>query len=74
MASPSPPSSAMASKSRASRLAEALVAERRLGWINPARRLGNDFEATIDSALAWLLIALAFLLTRRLARLSGQET
>jgi len=41
------------------------------GWINRARRLAKDFEATIESALAWLLIALAFLLTRRLARLAG---
>ena len=50
------------------------VVERTLGWINRARRLAKDFGATIASALAWLLIALAFLLTRRLARLSGQET
>src|SRR5271165_661943 len=50
------------------------VVERTFGWINRARRLAKDFEATIDSALAWLLIALAFLLTRRLARLSGQQT
>ncbi len=50
------------------------VVDRTLGWINRARRLAKDFEATIASALAWLLIALAFLLTRRLARLSGQET
>lgn len=50
------------------------VVERTLGWINRARRLAKDFEATIESALAWLLIALAFLLTRRLARLSPQQT
>src|ERR1700677_1962489 len=48
------------------------VVERTLGWINRARRLAKDFEATIESALAWLLIALAFLLMRRLARLSTQ--
>ena len=48
------------------------VVERTLGWINRARRLAKDFEATIASALAWLLIALPFLLTRRLARLSTQ--
>ena len=47
------------------------VVERTFGWINRARRLAKDFEATIESALAWLLIALAFLLTRRLAPLSG---
>ena len=44
------------------------VVERTLGWINRARRLSKDFEATIESALAWLQLALAFLLMRRLAR------
>ena len=44
------------------------VVERTFGWINRARRLAKDFEATIESALAWLQIALAFLLMRRLAR------
>ena len=39
-----------------------------------ARRLAKDFEATVEPSLAWLLIALAFLLTRRLARLSGPQT
>lgn len=50
------------------------VVERTFGWINRARRLAKDFEATIESSLAWLLIALAFLLTRRLARIAGQQT
>jgi transposase len=53
-------------------LSKRWVAERTLGWINRARRLAKDFEATIESALAWLLIELAFLLTRRLARASSQ--
>lgn len=44
------------------------VVERTFGWINRARRLAKDFEATIESALAWLNLALAFLLMRRLAR------
>ena len=44
------------------------VVERTLGWINRARRLSKDFEATINSALAWLELALAFLIMRRLAR------
>ena len=44
------------------------VVERTLGWINRARRLSKDFEANIESALAWLQLALAFLLMRRLAR------
>lgn len=44
------------------------VVERTLGWINRARRLSKDFEPTIESAFAWLQLALAFLLIRRLAR------
>jgi transposase len=44
------------------------VVERTFGWINRARRLSKDFEATTESALAWLQLALAFLLMRRLAR------
>jgi transposase len=44
------------------------VVERTLGWINRARRLSKDFEATIESSLAWLQLAIAFLLMRRLAR------
>lgn len=45
------------------------VVERTLGWTNRARRLSKDFEATMESSLAWLHTALAFLLMRRLARL-----
>ena len=44
------------------------VVERTFGWINRARRLSKDFEATIESSLGWLQIALAFMLLRRLAR------
>jgi transposase len=44
------------------------VVERTLGWINRARRLAKDFETTIESSLAWLYLALAFPLMRRLAR------
>jgi transposase len=39
------------------------VIERTFSWINRARRFAKDFEATIEYALAWLLIALTFLLT-----------
>jgi len=49
------------------------VVERTFGWINRARRLAKDFEATNESSLAWLLIALAFLLTRRLAKFSSRH-
>ena len=47
------------------------VVERTFGWLNRARRLSKDFEATIESALAWLMAALAFLLMRRQCRLVG---
>jgi transposase len=48
------------------------VVERTFGWINCARRLAKDFEMTKKSSLAWMLVALALQLTRRLARLSPQ--
>ena len=48
------------------------VVERTFGWINRARRLAKDFEATSESSLAWLLVAVAFLLMRRLARSTPQ--
>jgi transposase len=50
------------------------VIERTLGWLNRARRLAKDFEATIESSLAWLFIALGFLLMRRLARTQIKAT
>ena len=37
-------------------------------WLNRNRRLAKDFEATIASAEAWLMIASVKLLSRRLAR------
>ncbi len=44
------------------------VVERSFAWIGSCRRLAKDFEATIASAVAWILIAHIRLLTRRLAR------
>lgn len=44
------------------------VVERTFAWLGRCRRLAKDFEATIESAVAWLLIAHIRLLTRRLAR------
>jgi putative transposase len=44
------------------------VVERTLAWSNRCRRLAKDFEATIASATAWLLLAHIRLLVRRLAR------
>ncbi len=44
------------------------VVERTLAWLGRCRRLAKDFEATIESAVAWILVAHIRLLTRRLAR------
>jgi putative transposase len=44
------------------------VIERTFAWFGRNRRLAKDFERTIASAEAWLLIASVRLLTRRLAR------
>ena len=44
------------------------VVERTIAWINRNRRLAKDFEATIERALAWIIIASIKLLTRRVAR------
>jgi len=44
------------------------VVERTFAWLNRNRRLAKDFEASIESALAWLMIASVKLLTRRIAQ------
>jgi transposase len=44
------------------------VVERTIAWLNRNRRLAKDFEATVESAYAWLMIASVKLLSRRLAR------
>jgi putative transposase len=44
------------------------VVERTFAWLGRRRRLAKDFEATIASAEAWVLIAHINLLCRRLAR------
>jgi len=42
--------------------------ERTLGWLNRSRRLAKDFEALIESSHAWVMLAIGFLLLRRVAR------
>jgi putative transposase len=42
--------------------------ERTFAWLGRRRRLAKDFEGTIASAEAWIMIASVCLLTRRLAR------
>lgn len=44
------------------------VIERTFAWLGRSRRLAKDFEATIASATAWLLLANIRILNRRLAR------
>jgi putative transposase len=44
------------------------VVERTFAWFGRNRRLAKDFEATIASAQAWIMIANLRLLARRLAR------
>jgi transposase len=43
------------------------VVERTFAWLGRCRRLAKDFEGSVASAVAWLLIAHLRLLTRRLA-------
>jgi len=45
------------------------VVERTFAWLNRNRRLAKDFEATLESALAWLFLATVKLLMRRLGRM-----
>lgn len=44
------------------------VIERTFAWLGRNRRLAKDFEATIASAEAWIMVASVRLLSRRLAR------
>jgi len=46
------------------------VVERTLAWLNRNRRLAKDFEASLESALAWLFLASVKLLVRRLGRIT----
>jgi transposase len=50
------------------RLPRRWVVERTIAWLNRNRRLAKDFEATLESAQAWLFIASVKLLSHRLAR------
>ncbi|WP_029074201.1 transposase, partial [Kaistia adipata] len=44
------------------------VVERTFAWLGRNRRLAKDYEATIASAHAWLMIACIKLLVRRLSQ------
>ena len=43
------------------------VVERTFAWFGRNRRLAKDFEETIESSMAWLLLASVQLMTRRIA-------
>jgi putative transposase len=43
------------------------VVERTFGWLGRYRRLSKDYEQSVASSLAWLRLALIWLLVRRLA-------
>ncbi len=43
------------------------VVERTFAWFGRNRRLAKDFETTIESSTAWLLMASIQLMTRRIA-------
>ncbi len=45
------------------------MVERTFGYLRRCRRLSRDFERSIASALAWLLLALSHVLMRRLGRM-----
>ncbi|WP_082463710.1 IS5 family transposase [Sphingomonas sp. Leaf17] len=45
------------------------VVERTIAWLNRCRRLAKDWEASIASAEAWLIIASIRRMTRRIAKL-----
>jgi len=49
------------------------VVERTLAWLNRNRRLAKDFEASLESALAWLYLASVKLLLRRSGRLQHSK-
>ena len=44
------------------------VVERTFAWLGRCRRLAKDFEASITSAVAWVLVAHIRTITRRIAR------
>jgi len=45
-----------------------LAVERTLAWLNRNRRLVKDFEATIESAKTWMMIASVKLMIRKMAK------
>jgi transposase len=48
------------------------VVERTLAWLNLCRRLAKDWEGSIESSEAWLLVASIRQLSRRIAKAANQ--
>ena len=48
------------------------VVERTIAWLNRNRRLGKDFERTVESATTWLFIASVNQITRRITNAGNQ--
>jgi putative transposase len=44
------------------------IVERTFGWANRARRLAKGFDALLTSSQSWFMLAMSFLLIRRIAR------
>jgi putative transposase len=44
------------------------IVERTFGWLGRSRRLSKDFEGLCETVEAWILIAMIYLMTKRLAR------
>ncbi|MCW5796791.1 MAG: IS5 family transposase, partial [Nitrospira sp.] len=45
------------------------IVERTFGWLERSRRLSKDYEALCETVVAWILIAMIHLMTKRLAKL-----
>jgi putative transposase len=44
------------------------IVERTFGWFGRSRRLSKDYEALCETVEAWILIAMIYLMTKRLGR------
>jgi putative transposase len=45
------------------------IVERTFAWLGRSRRLSKDYEALCETVEAWILIAMIYLMTKRLAKL-----
>jgi len=44
------------------------IVERTFAWLGRSRRLSKDYEALCETVEAWILIAMIYLMTKRLAQ------